>query len=627
MTPPAVNVPRGNSFIAAVAACVLVLSSLFASSQASRIGGSSLRYAGDGDNRVAHYGHEYDRHERVELLLNKVGPFNNPHETYRYTNLPYCKPSQKNGDQTHGLGEILAGDRKTLSDYSIFFRDDVDYAILCHKVLSKDEVLQFRKAVEEEYYFEIFLDGLPMWGFVGDFHDDFLFHREMVAHHYIFTHLNFRIAYNGKHIVGVNVTADPLLRTDLHEGEASVDFSYSVKWVPSDTEFDHRMDYLNTATFLPGQLEIHWLSIVNSVVLAILLVSFLGIILVRILRGDISRYMSTDLEDEFGTAEDEFGWKLIHGHVFRPPQPLVLFTAMFGVGVQFLSIAFAILTMALLGIFSPTRRGGIMSAFVVLYMLTSIIAGFASGRLYRQLSKGSGASWVWNAVLTILLFPVPCTVVFAIVNSTAWANMTTAALPFGTIMVVLVLFFCVSVPLSLLGSIAGRNMSGDFEAPCRVHKVARQVPEFPFYRSSLVHYLIGGFLPFSAIYIELHYVFAAMWGHKIYTMFGILFLAILLLVLVTAFITVALAYFQLAVEDHRWWWRSFISGGSVGIFIYFYCFHYFFNRSDMSGPVQTLTFFGYMAVICWAAFLALGAVGFYSSLLFTKFIYASVKCD
>ena len=115
-------------------------------------------------------------------------------------------------------------------------------------------------------------------------------------------------------------------------------------------------------------------------------------------------------------------------------------------------------------------------------------------------------------------------------------------------MVMVSLFVFGSAPLSILGSICGRNVSGDFDAPCRVHKVPRQVPEVPFYRGALVHVLIGGFLPFSAIYIEMHYIFEAMWGHKIYTLFGILFIAICLVVLVTAFITVALTYFQLAVE-------------------------------------------------------------------------------
>ena len=55
---------------------------------------------------------------------------------------------------------------------------------------------------------------------------------------------------------------------------------------------------------------------------------------------------------------------------------------------------------------------------------------------------------------------------------------------------------------------------------------------------------MAGFLPFSAIYIELHYIFASVWGHKIYTLFGILFIAFIMLFIVTSFITVALVYFQ-----------------------------------------------------------------------------------
>ena len=49
-----------------------------------------------------------------------------------------------------------------------------------------------------------------------------------------------------------------------------------------------------------------------------------------------------------------------------------------------------------------------------------------------------------------------------------------------------------------------------------------------------------------------------------YTIYSILTIVFLILIIVTAFITVALTYFQLAVEDHRWWWRSFLNGGSTG---------------------------------------------------------------
>lgn len=46
--------------------------------------------------------------------------------------------------------------------------------------------------------------------------------------------------------------------------------------------------------FLPGSFEIHWLSIINSFVLVLLLTAFLTIILLRVLKNDFSRYMELD---------------------------------------------------------------------------------------------------------------------------------------------------------------------------------------------------------------------------------------------------------------------------------------------------------------------------------------------
>jgi len=43
---------------------------------------------------------------------------------------------------------------------------------------------------------------------------------------------------------------------------------------------------------------------------------------------------------------------------------------------------------------------------------------------------------------------------------------------------------------------------------------------------------------------------------------------------------------QLAREDHRWWWRSFLNGGATGLFILAYSFFYYFQRSEMDGFFQ-----------------------------------------
>ena len=148
-----------------------------------------------------------------------------------------------------------------------------------------------------------------------------------------------------------------------------------------------------------------------------------------------------------------------------------------------------------------------------------------------------------------------------------------------------------------------------------------------WYRHPITQLVMAGFLPFSAIYIELHYIFAAIWGHKIYTLFGILYLAFIMLVIVTSFITIALLYFQLTREDHKWWWRVLFNGGSTGLFIFGYSFFYFFHRSNMDGLLQVSFYFGYTGIVSYAFFMMLGFIGFMSAFSFITYIYGAVKTD
>jgi hypothetical protein len=63
----------------------------------------------------------------------------------------------------------------------------------------------------------------------------------------------------------------------------------------------------------------------------------------------------------------------------------------------------------------------------------------------------------------------------------------------------------------------------------------------------------------------------------------------------------------------------------VGLFIYAYCFFYYFNHSGMSGFLQTAFYFLYMADVAFAFFLMMGAVGFYSAFAFVNYIYGCVR--
>lgn len=596
-------------------------------------------------------GKQYKLHDAVHIVVNKVGPFNNPTETYRFYSLPFCSSHASkeeeekaaalenvngveiSGEKREGslrhrqkFGESMVGDRRETSPYEITFGDSVDWRLLCTKTLNQEELAAVKDAIHKDYFFEMFVEDLPMWGYIGDTVDEDIIMGEVAqSKTYLFPHLHFYLGHNNKRIVAAKVTTDMDRRVDITHNDKPVyvQFSYSVEWYEESLKWADRMTRYADSRFLPGSFEIHWLSIINSFVLVLLLTAFLTIILLRVLKSDFSKYMDLDDDD---LEEEESGWKLIHGDVFRFPAHIGFFSALVGTGNQLLVMTFCHLCLALTGVISTTRRGSLLAGVFFLYCLTSVIGGFTAVRMYRQMG---GKNWSRCIIFTALLFPVPVVVVFSFVNTVALIYGSTSALPFTAVFTVLALYLFVSFPLTVGGGIMAKNYaSADFNAPTRTTKVAREIPtEIPWYKARAFQVLIAGFLPFSAIYIELHYIFASMWGHQIYTLFGILLIAFLLLMTVTSFITVALLYFQLAREDHRWWWASYINGGMTGLFIYAYSFFYYFNRSGMTGMLQGSFYFGYMFIVSLGFFLMLGASGFQFSLVFVKYIYSRIKCD
>ncbi|CAH8353791.1 unnamed protein product [Eruca vesicaria subsp. sativa] len=580
----------------------------------------ALIFSGSGVVRSDASDHRYKEGDTVPLYANKVGPFHNPSETYRYFDLPFCVPEGVK-EKKEAFGEVLNGDRLVSAPYKLNFRDEKDSEVYCKKKLSKEEVKQFRKAVEKDYYFQMYYDDLPIWGFIGkvdkEIKSDPSEHR-----YFLYKHIQFEILYNNDRVIEISARMDPHSLVDLTEDkEVDAEFMYTVKWKETETPFEKRMEKYSMSSSLPHHLEIHWFSIINSCVTVLLLTGFLATILMRVLKNDFMKYAQ---DEEAADDQEETGWKYIHGDVFRFPTHNSLFAASLGCGTQLFTLTIFIFMLALVGVFYPYNRGALFTALVVIYALTSGIAGYTSASFYYQLE---GKSWVRNLLLTGCLFCGPLFLTFCFLNTVAITYTATAALPFGTIVVIVLIWTLVTSPLLVLGGIAGKNSKAEFQAPCRTTKYPREVPPLPWYRSAVPQMAMAGFLPFSAIYIELYYIFASVWGHRIYTIYSILFIVFIILIIVTAFITVALTYFQLAAEDHQWWWRSFLCGGSTGLFIYAYCLYYYYARSDMSGFMQTSFFFGYMACICYGFFLMLGTVGFRAALLFVRHIYRSIKCE
>merc|ERR1712066_1050488 len=117
----------------------------------------------------------------------------------------------------------------------------------------------------------------------------------------------------------------------------------------------------------------------------------------------------------------------------------------------------------------------------------------------------------------------------------------------------------------------------------------------------------------------------SVWGPRIYSLYGILLLAFGMLLLVAGTVTVLFTYFHLNAEDHRWWWRSFSTGGAVGCCFYMYCI-FFFLQTGMTGFMQCAFFFMY-SLAAYGLALLLGSVSFYTTYNFVCCIYSRIKAE
>eukprot|EP00823_Brevimastigomonas_motovehiculus_P000252 TRINITY_DN10361_c0_g1_i1.p1 TRINITY_DN10361_c0_g1~~TRINITY_DN10361_c0_g1_i1.p1 ORF type:complete len:632 (+),score=114.93 TRINITY_DN10361_c0_g1_i1:51-1946(+) len=610
---------------------------------------------------------EYTSKDAVTVMVNTLGPFSNPSLKFEYYSLPFCMPKDLEGadEDDQDLGEVLAGDRRRPSAYDIRFLVANQWQSLCSFSLTQDEIRDFRNAIADNYIFEMFIDNLPVKGFVGEMEQrshrvDNHLHNE--TRYYLFTHLDFSIAFNGAHVISVNLTTDPEQRVELEYGkDIPVEFSYSTHWRQVNVPYVDRQWYHARHAINDQPTDIHWISIINSLALIGFLCSVLVCILIRFLNKDVARYMELeDDEEEKGQKsinnaatdsttpsvatvsvgaggesqqqaqvhaqqqKEESGWKLVHGDVFRPPSCTMLFSVCIGAGTQILVLVVSLLLLSVIGTFYPGSRGKVYSAAVAIYCITSYIAGYISCKFYLQLG---GERWATNAILVTLVFAGPFALVFFCINIIASYYGSSTAIPFSFVILIALLWAAVIFPLTIMGAIQARKSHTPLDAPCKTNRVEREIPPVPWFRSVPVQFFFAGFLPFSSIYIELHYILASVWGHRVYTLFGILAIVFTLLLIVTICVAIALLYMQLASEDYRWWWRSFFFGASTGLFIFSYAAYFYFYRSDMTGLLQAIFFFGYCGAISYAFSLMLGSVSFFCAFKFVSYLFTTVHVD
>ncbi|KAH7674970.1 transmembrane 9 superfamily member 2/4 protein [Dioscorea alata] len=606
---------------------------------------------------------DFQKKDPLQVKVNKLTS-TKTQLPYSYYSLPFCRPDTI-VDSAENLGEVLRGDRIENSPYVFEMREPKMCQIVCKLTPNEKDAKDLKEKIEDEYHVNMILDNLPLVVPIRRLDQDsttFYQHGYQIGvksphaegkdeKYYIHNHLSFLVRYHKDEqmdvarIVGFEVkpfsvkheadggwsgdktrlsTCDPHARQTVVsndnplEVEANKDiiFTYDVDFVESDVKWASRWDtYL-----LMADDQIHWFSIVNSLMIVLFLSGMVAMIMLRTLYRDISKYNQLETQEE---AQEETGWKLVHGDVFRAPANSDLLCVYVGTGVQFFGMLLVTMMFAVLGFLSPSNRGGLMTAMLLLWVFMGLFAGYSSARLYKMFK---GAEWKQIALRTAFLFPAVVFVIFFVLNALIWGEKSSGAVPFTTMFALVFLWFGISVPLVFVGSYLGFKKPA-IEDPVKTNKIPRQIPEQAWYMNPIFSMLIGGILPFGAVFIELFFILTSIWLNQFYYIFGFLFLVFIILIVTCAEITIVLCYFQLCSEDYLWWWRSYLTSGSSALYLFLYATFYFFTKLEITKLVSGALYFGYMLIAAYSFFVLTGTIGFYACFWFTRLIYSSVKID
>jgi len=597
--------------------------------------------------------HTYTDAEQVVVWTDKVGPYNNPQETYKYDTLGLCElqgdVSSKVEQADLTIGEALEGHEFFSSPrLHIEFGKEQPKTSVCNMVLTAEQAQSLSSMVHDNYWYQLYIDDLPIWAFVGE-HSKFgvdvsrfarLLHTKngtasapspsgapAVPKHLkgkplprIFTHRHFTLFKNGNQIIEVDM--EPSQAWPIYDG-APLNFSYSAVWFNTDKPFNTRSErYLDPKFF---EHKVHWFSIINSFMLCLFLCAVVAIILMKTLKRDFTRYSATEAEEleSMDGGADESGWKQVNGDVFRRPDHLAIFTVVYATGCHLGCTILMVLIFAIANGYYA-QRGATATSMVISYIVTVIVGGYEGGRIFRMFG---GQHWKRTMIYQCLFMPSLVFASFFVINTTAIVYRSTMTVPFKTILIVLILFCLVCVPLHTAGTLLGRRAASERSFPCRVHHLKRPIPtkHWLFTPAMIV---TAGLVPFGCLFIEMYFILSAVWSHnKVYYVYGFMFAILLLLCVVLLCVSITCTYVLLNAEDYRWQWQSFLCCGATSVYVFIYTIHYFYNSTQMSGFLQTVYYFAMSLNFCIGLGLFCGALGFLGASKFVHLIYSNIKAE
>ncbi|KAL6558244.1 Transmembrane 9 superfamily member 11 [Orobanche minor] len=503
----------------------------------------TISLLGEGFYLPGSYPHKYGIGDYLNMKVNSLTSIDTE-IPFSYYSLPFCRPKEGIKDSAENLGELLMGDRIENSPYRFkMYMNETDIFVCLTKPLSADEFKLLTKRIDEMYQVNVILDNLPAIRYTekGGFMMRWTGYPVGVKvqdTYYVFNHLKFTVLVHkyeetnvarvmgtgdaaeviptigndgsdapGYMVVGFEVVpcsfqhnanslknlnmygiypssinCDPgMVAMPIKESEPLA-FTYEVSFVErDDIKWPSRWDaYLK----MEGA-KVHWFSILNSLMVITFLAGIVLVIFLRTVRRDLTRYEEIDKEAQAQMNDELSGWKLVVGDVFRAPTYPSLLCVMVGDGVQILGMAVVTILFAALGFMSPASRGTLITGMLFFYLILGIAAGYVAVRMWRTIFCGDNKGWVSVSWKVACFFPGISFIILTTLNFLLWGSHSTGAIPFSLFVVLIMLWFCISVPLTLVGGYFGAK-APHFEYPVRTNQIPREIPPQKYPSSLLV---------------------------------------------------------------------------------------------------------------------------------------------
>lgn len=562
-------------------------------------------------------------HIMVNHLTTTTSSKKNNHNIYDFFNkhIHMCKSTVKSIEQAkENLGSILLGDRiyelPYTQDNEIVFGVDKSCQKICSSTISTEDANFINNLIVDNYQYQWFIDDLPLGSHytIQKSHSDEqpedyysnsfgvgiydvenekseFYKKPLIFNHFdiVVEYSKYGVAKNEKIkdnteyvVVATHITPFSIKRNDyksskngkknycsftghpkelLLDKQTDIDYTISIKYIENNTvPYKDRWDkYLALQKMI---ISNDWKNIL--VLLCVNLI--LSLATYKLVMWNMNKYkrqnaVEKTLDMEF---DDDHGWKLLLGDIYRQPGKLSLLCTLVGSGIHTLATALIISFMGASGILPVGNRGLLATASILVFSLLPFITSFTSMKLYLLYE---GRLFKRNMTLNCCLVPL---FTFGLLLSTNISNVvklpshihSPSVIPLKVLIAFIPMWLILYVPSALLGSVLAKKTTRSDKQPRKVNKIQRLIPPQPFFSKMIFLCILVSALPFSSVFLIIKHTFgndiliSGLIPKEQYVLLSVS----LIVVAYNCFIMgVIITYSLLIFENWKWCWKAFMT--------------------------------------------------------------------